>query len=70
VDDLSAEDVREIGAGLTALAAAFGDTRAAIVAPDALIYGLARMSTSHMDAPDLNVQVFNTREAAEAWLRS
>lgn len=65
--DLKTEEIRKIGEyGIEVLPV---PSRAAIVAPDDLTYGLARMHEAFREQEGLENKVFRTEQEAMAWLK-
>jgi hypothetical protein len=61
--ELTATELREVGEAASRL----GPSAWAVVVPDAVTFGLARMAQAF--SGDLRLQVFYTRDEAVEWLR-
>ena len=68
VNELSSEDVRSIAKDFLRHDAAFGSTVVALVAPEPVQFGLARMATALADPMTPIIRIFETRQAAMEWL--
>jgi hypothetical protein len=65
---LTAQDMRRIADLATGRAGDFGATRAAVIAPRSLSFGMHRMGASQIES-EMAVRIFDDRAAAEAWLK-
>jgi len=66
--DLSADDIKAVAEEDERDKERIGDLAIAVVAPQTLVYGLARMWESLVDAAEFDSQVVRTRAEAIAWL--
>lgn len=65
---LTATDVKELAAAVVKLDEKIGASRVAIVVPDALTFGFARMYELHAEAAEVRSKVFYSRSDALKWL--
>jgi len=66
---LTVPDIRAIAESIARFSDRLGPSRIAIVAPDTLTFGFARMTESLANPERMRVSVFYSREEAISWLR-
>ena len=67
--EISVDEVRKIASLDARLAALNSRVTVAIVAPQDVVFGFARMWEAFIEATDWQTGVFRTASAAEAWLK-
>jgi hypothetical protein len=65
---LTAADIQALADAVVRLDEQIGSSRAAIVVPDSLTFGFARMYEHHAEAAQVRSKVFYSRSDALAWL--